>query len=416
MLSRLSLNNLVQLAVFLFGALCLTVPSGYSVGFFLLLALALPFVWRRSYWQELTPTTRMLLWVFLAFFAIQALSIWWDGGRLRELDRPSRLLMVALMLPLLCRYRPKFEVLMGGIGLGALLAGGIAIYQKLVLDIDRAFENHIMPIQGGDISMSLGLISLCGLAWAHHRGSRPWQLFLASATLLGIVGSLLSGSRGGWVLLPLVLLTCYLLFRHWFSRRFKLGLVVGLLGVLMVVMLPQSGVMNRIQQASSDVSQYVSGGNQDTSLGIRFQLWHSALLSFADKPVFGWGNNGIRESQQQQVEAGKLTQSTYDLKFHAHNQYLDELAKRGLVGLAALLALFLWPLAAAKQLLAEHSTAERHTLAAAVVIHILATMDYCLRQAFLGHNSGMVVYPLLLALLLLAAESKMPLREVAHTG
>lgn len=416
MIKLLSLNHLVQLAVFLFGALCLTVPSGYSIGFFLLLALALPFAWRGSYWRELTPTGRSLLLVFLAFFLIQALSVWWDGGRLRELDRPSRLLMLVLALPLLCRYRPRFEVLMGGIGLGALLAGGMALYQKLVLGVDRALGSFNHPIQSGDISMSLGLVSLCGLAWAHRKGSRPWQLFLSAATLSGILGSLLSGSRGGWVLLPLVLLTWYLLFRHWFSRRLKGGLMAGLLALLLIVLLPQSGVPSRIQQARDDVTQYLSGGNQHSSLGIRFQLWQSALRSFADRPLFGWGNNGIRESERQQVEAGQLDRQVYDLDFHAHNQYLDELAKRGGIGLAALLALFLLPLAAARHLMTEPATAERHTLAAAAVIHILATMDYCLSQAFLGHNSGMVFYPLLLLLLLAAAESQRSLCEVAHTG
>ncbi len=328
----------------------------------------------------------------LFYVAIQGLSILWDGGALNQFDRPSRLLMASAIFLLLRLYPPRFLPLMSGIGLGAVLAGSIAIYQRFVLGIERALGTHTHPIQGGDISMSLGLISLCALFWAYRRKRRGWMLFFCLATIMGVTGSLLSGSRGGWILLPLILGIWCWLHRHWFSRKAKIGaaLFAGLLMVL--VLLPQTDVIHRLEQGKQDLAQYFEGGNRDTSLGMRLQLWHSAWLSFQEKPLFGWGNNGVRASQRQQVERGDIAQSVYDFNSHAHNQYLDEMAKRGLLGLVSLLALFLVPLRLFKIQLTPSASPEQYALSIAGLVFVMATMDYCLSQAFFGHNSGISFY------------------------
>ena len=53
---------------------------------------------------------------------------------------------------------------MNGIATGAIAAGIRALWDQQVTGYERAFE-WMMPIQG-DISMSLGLLSLCGVMWA----------------------------------------------------------------------------------------------------------------------------------------------------------------------------------------------------------------------------------------------------------
>ncbi len=401
-------GKLVQLAIFSFGALSIAFPSGYSVGFIALFLLALTHIGSQRYWQELGSETRMLARLFMGYFVLNAIAILVDDGILKNLDRPSRLFALCLMLPLLCRYRPRLTMLLSGVGTGAIIAGATAIHEKIYQQQERAFSD-IMPIQSGDISLSLGLISLCAFAWYYRQGSRYWMAFYVMATLGGIAGSFLSGSRGGWILLPVLLFIWYRSFSHWFSTRVKLAIFTTISLCILTLFIPQLGVKERVQETHSEVTGYLSGRSPDTSTGFRFQFWQSAWQSFLEKPLLGWGPKGIRESQKQQYEAGTLSLSAYQFNSHAHNQYLDHMAKYGLVGLGMLLALFLLPWRLARQIARRHGKdSKNYMLAMAAILHIAAVMNYCLSQAFLNHNSGMIFYPFMLVLLLCCATDEKP--------
>lgn len=406
----------MQLAFFCFGALCVAFPSGYSVSFIFLFLLALPRLWQRAYWQELSAEMRILAIFFVSYFILNAVATLLDHGTLKQIDRPSRLLALALILPLICRFRPRFSVLFSGIGVGAIIAGSIAAYEKLYLHEERAFS-AIMPIQSGDISLSLGLLSLCAFAWYYRQGSRSWMWFYVVATLGGVAGSFLSGSRGGWILLPLLLIFWYRSLGHWFSARLKLALFATISLCMLALFIPQLGVKERLQETRSEISGFLSGINPDTSTGLRFQLWQSAWQSFLEKPLLGWGTNSIRESQKQQFEAGKLSASAYQFNSHAHNQYLDHMAKYGLAGLGMLLALFLVPWYLGNKIVKEGGKEEPdYLLIIASRLHILATMNYCLSQAFLNHNSGMIFYPFLVTILLCATRCQPTKTDGAKTA
>lgn len=379
---------LVQLSAFLFGALALTVPSGYSYGPALLLLASLYFVGiKRAAWR-LPPEFKLIGLGLLLYFIVMAISVWLDGGKMSEIDRASRAAMAAAMLPLLASVPVRLPLLLSGCGVGSILAFGIAIHDKFVLGFDRAF-NDMMPIQSGNIAMSLGLFCLCGLLWAQKKGRLAFSLFMLLGTCAGMGASFLSGTRGGWLLLPVILLTIAMLFKECLYRKGTLIMVMGglLCGAFLVAQ-PQSGVEARIELAQRDISHYLDKTNLNTSLGVRLQLWQSAWQSFTEKPLFGWGNHGMRESQQAQLARGEISQFIYDFHSHAHNQFLDEMAKRGVIGLGVLLLMLLTPLFLVRQRLCQPHDADTHCGAALVIVTIFSSIDYCLSQAFFGHNSG----------------------------
>ena len=382
---------LIQLCYFLFFALCISVTSGYSYASAVLLFLSLPLLINKKNYSVLDQNSKYLLLAFLVYVLIQGISIIWDGGAIKEFDRPSRVLMGIAILLLCLRYPPRFLWLMNGIATGAIAAGIRALWDQQVTGYERAFE-WMMPIQGGDISMSLGLLSLCGVMWAIKISSYRYLFYFSIASVMGLLGSILSGSRGGWVLFPVILFVGYRIFRDWFSARIKWGMALALCLLISFCLIPQSGVPQRVQAAKQDISLYLSGGPKDTSLGYRFEFWKSAIDSFIKKPIFGWGNHGVRLSQEQQYKSGLIAKAAYDFNGHAHNQFFDEMAKRGIIGLSALLALFLFPLTIFKRQLANATLVEDKTLAACGVVLVLSTIDYCLSQAFLNHNSGIVFY------------------------
>lgn len=388
--------RVIQACYFLTGALCLTINDGYSYAPAVLLLLSLPLVFNIKTYATLNRNSRLLLAFMLVYVLVQGISILWDGGAIREFDRPSRVLMGAAVFILCLKYPPRFLWLMVGVSTGAIGAGIHALFDRFISGDPRAFD-YLHPIQGGDISMTLGLFSLCGVIWAIKKSHYRYTVFFSIATLMGILGSILSQSRGGWIFIPLILFIGYRIYSDWLSRRLKLCIVIASSLLIVFCMTPLSGVPQRFQEGRQDIGFYFSGGVKETSLGMRFELWKSALDSFLKKPVFGWGNHGVRVSQEQQSRNGLITKGTYDFNEHAHNQFLDEMAKRGLIGLVALLALFLFPLYIFRERLKASDGPESRTFAACGIMLVLSTIGYCLSQAFLNHNSGIVFYCIFLA-------------------
>ena len=79
-------HNLVQTSAFFFGALCLAIPSGYSYGPVLLSIMSLFVFWRADYWLAMSREAKILFWIFIFYFMVQAISISLDNGALKELD------------------------------------------------------------------------------------------------------------------------------------------------------------------------------------------------------------------------------------------------------------------------------------------------------------------------------------------
>lgn len=387
------LNLIVQIAAFLFGAIVLTVPSGYGYGPSILVLASVFVFWRKKYYLAMSSEARILSYIFISFFIIQAVSVWVDGGVLKELDRPSRLLMAAMTLPLLSLFPVNINVLLAGLSIGAISSGLIAIYEKVYLRMPRAFDDS-MPIQSGNISMTLALLCLCAFFWFRNIGRKGIATFMLLSFLMGGIGSFLSGTRGGWVLLPIVLLTIVFYFRKQLSLKDGLYASTVCALLLFLAMLPQSGVMDRISNAKADIVHYFDGVNPDTSLGIRLQLWESAYNSFLEKPIFGWGNNGIRLSQLNQYNNGSISEFIYNFNSHAHNQFLDELAKRGAVGFCMLVMLYLYPLWVASK------NKNNLLVSSMLAVSSLTLIDYSLSQAFINHNSGIIFFMFLFSVLI----------------
>ena len=76
---------------------------------------------------------------------------------------------------------------------------------------------------------------------------------------------------------------------------------------------------------------------------------------------------------------------------HAHNEILDRQVKHGLLGLLALLALYAAPIIAFSAYL-RHKDLAKRSLAVAGVLLPFVFIDFGLTQAFLRHNSGVMMY------------------------
>src|SRR5690625_7976514 len=96
-----------QLAVFLFCALALIVPSGYSVGSALLLGGGLLcLLCRPSLVRQLQRGDYWLIAIFLFYCLMGSINVLYHGVSNRYFDKPVRVLLAPVCLFLLLRFIP----------------------------------------------------------------------------------------------------------------------------------------------------------------------------------------------------------------------------------------------------------------------------------------------------------------------
>ncbi len=388
------LATIINFAVTLFFLSIFIVKGGYNAAPALLMLVGLGYsvyALIKKPLLNLSKVDKWLIYSYLFYFFTFVLSLSINGGKMRDLDTASRVIFLIPVFLLLLKRPIKTCVLSYSIPLSGVIAVCIALYDKFILNLNPDQNPRIMHIQGGDISMSLGIFSLIIALYAHHKKDVKLTTLSVIGGLCGIVGSLLSTARGGWVALPVLLVVILYIYRQSLSKRFFLtffGIIV--IASIGISQMPNNRIMERIDVAQKDIQLYLDNHDGNTSLGARFEMWKSALEMAKEKPLFGWGIQGATEKRKQEtkekIATGNIGQFT-----HAHNQYLDDLSKRGIVGLLALLAVLFIPLRAFMKKL-NNTNDEIKLIATLGVAHILSVMIYGLSQGFLVHNSGTIFY------------------------
>lgn len=384
------LKTYAEISVFLLGFLCLIVPSGYSYGAVMLLLGGIYTLFTNKGGLPLDRYDKLILGSLL-LFGVEGIFSWLWHGFDGNFDKVVRFILAIPIFYLIYRARPALHALWLGLAFGVLAAFVFAVYQKFHLGMPRA-SGHSNAIQFGNLAMLMGLLCSAGLGWTHslkkHR--RKLMVLLALGAVAGVVTSALSGSRGGWIGLPIILVVLFFAYQSIISLRVRLiGLALLVIGGFFLVSNPQIGVKDRISQAYHEISLFQEG-KVNTSVGFRLEMWRGAIKLAQEKPLFGWGEKGYQQGMQQLSEHGDFHADIAAFG-HAHNELLDRLAKQGILGLIALIILYqvpLWTFATAKR----DPNLATWSVAMAGILLSLCYFDFGLTQAFLRHNNGVMVY------------------------
>lgn len=345
------LRGLCIALVFAFPAIVLVASDTGSVFFFLLALLGLGVLVLPGTRTPLPREVKLIFFAVLGFVAVAVLSyllVDMSETSLKKLGRYGRFLLLIPIFYLLRRVRLPQQTLWYGCAVGAIVAGIAAMDQvwwHLLLAPEERAAGSVHPIIFGDMALLLGVLSLAGLNyfWRQHRVLIALPLLAAP---LGMLASFLSASRGGWLALPaLALLFAWYEWRHAHiqPRYFAAAAIALSMLVMAAYMVPQTGVQGRVDEARQDIHAYFTYGVADTSVGARLEMWKAALRIFRDHPLFGVGSgDGYLAAKQALVDSGQADKIIIKHS-HPHNEYLAALATRGVIGLGALLALFIVP-------------------------------------------------------------------------
>jgi len=355
--------------------------------------------------QYLTQPDKWFCYAILFYILARLITFGFHDDRLRHIDAVSQLLLFLPTFFLLRQFTVHLKVLFWAIPCSAVIAFAIAIYDRFYLGLKLPFGNMI-HIQAGDMALSLGWLSFVLFVYGLSKKERFFTVLCLLGILAGLGASVLSTARGGWVSLPVVLIAIFWIFRQQVSKKFLFGLCSSIIIISTILfMIPQTQVSQRIAQAESDIVNYFQKNNPDTSIGARFEMWKGALMMAQERPLTGTGEVAFKQYFKKYAGEQKIAQSA-SIYAHAHNLYLDNLAKNGVFGLLSLLTIFLVPLYGFIKATAS-ANLETKTIAALGVIHILAVMMYGMSESFFSlHTTQMFYFFLLLILFSMVSKRK----------
>ncbi|ENE9287779.1 O-antigen ligase family protein [Vibrio cholerae] len=217
------------------------------------------------------------------------------------------------------------------IAIAAIVCGLNAFYERYVLNIYRVgISTNPIPYA---LYVSFLVLSCVYLLLISQ--SKTLKLLASIGGLLSLSAIIMTDVRGVILFLPvaiiyLVITTIKPIWKYYIASILS---IILLLGVFYTIFQPE--INARIVQTQNEIA-LIKQGNLTSSIGIRFDLWMHGVDIIAQNPLFGVGDSGLQDSISQMTNPGAAIQP------HLHNQYLDFLARYGIVGT---LVIFLFCLA-----------------------------------------------------------------------
>ena len=336
------------------------------------------------------PALRWVVGAFTLYFAFTvAMLLLHPGAGSGSLEKPLRMMLGVSALGLVLAFKTERRYLWWGVAGGALLGALVVGIERFYFDISRpgGLSNAITT---GDLLLLYGLL---GLAGAIDRRGTSDSLWLGAGALAGFAGSLITGTRGGWVALGMAAIVFALYGQAMRSRRAR-ALVAGSFAlVALSYFVPQTGVRERVGQGVADVTAYYDGGSAFSNIGIRLELWKGALMLIQERPLLGMHHRGAKLEMARLVEEGKLDAVVLPAE-HFHNDALHVLVVGGLAGLFAWLSTLAAPLVFFSRALRTPERGDAFAAALAGMLVVLSYFAFGLTEVIFWSVKASMVYAL----------------------
>ena len=324
-------------------ALNLVWRGGTGYCFFAILALALGAAVANRRMPGYFSGLRTYRWFTIGMLAFvvaiavqQALFGYWLP---RQFDALSRFVL-ALPVFLLLRQLPSrhLRVIGWGCAAGALAVGIWALVDQPAggwTDANRLNNSYTNAIPFGDTALLLGFLSVFTLGWDKPR---DWRVL--GIRLLALVGggyaSYLSGSRGGWLAVPVFVVLLAMQYQ-WYAQKKRLLIATLAIVIGAGALLSTERVQKRLGEVTNDVSM-MHQGEDYTSVGLRFQLWNASGLIFMHHPVYGVGKGRLVDELGLLAKRGEVKAEIVNER--AHSDFFSTLAEMGAIGVMCLLLFY----------------------------------------------------------------------------
>ncbi|MGF6768778.1 O-antigen ligase [Paraburkholderia sp. GAS199] len=257
----------------------------------------------------------------------------------RQFDPLSRFVFALPLFLLLRRFPSRNLRIVGwGCAAGAFGAGMWALLDQMrggLTDASRLNNYYTNAIPFGDTALLLAFLAIFTLGWDGRRDWRVLSLKLL-ALVAGGYASYLSGSRGGWLAIPVFVVLLGVQF-HWFAQKKRLAVAALALVICGAALLSTQRVTTRVEAATSDLVA-LRHGNDNTSTGLRLQLWQASWQLFVDHPLYGVGKGRLVTALGDMAKRGEAKAEIVNER--AHSDFFSTIAETGAIGTVCLVLLY----------------------------------------------------------------------------
>ena len=406
-------RQLAALVIFLYPALVLLLFPADSTGLVLLALGGFWVLWRHGKGEPASREEK-LFYFALSIFFLAALATTLLGGidsnGVKKLNKFAHLLLAIPAYLLLRRVGVSLAALWYGLVAGAMVAALAALYEVWGQPTGFRARGVTHPIIFGDLALAMGIMSLAGLGWFSSR-SRWLSALPILAAVCGLLASLLSHARGGWVAIPFLMLVFVWFARAHIKARLRWSAVLLLVALLVTAFLiPATGVRSTIERTTSNISGYfhsdITDKVRETSVGSRFEMWQAAWQIFKDNPLFGIGWGHYKEQAQILVDTGIRNKSAATWG-NPHNQFLSAMANGGVVAFVGIMLLFLIPARLFANSHKRAKTLEIQQLSLAGLVLIVAYICFGLSESILERVRPASFFGFYMAVLFAAIQTQL---------
>jgi O-antigen ligase len=349
-------NTLVALlAIAPLGILTIKGWSGHLLAFGSLLALAIILLQ-----QDKTQSDKVNAWVKLSIlmFIFPVLSILISQAlrqdwHLKTYDAPSRFVMALPIFWVI--YQRKLTPMSWwkiSIPLSLLTLPILTPFLPqngwATVDPSRFGTYFVDPLTFGRIAIAMACLSFLSIKFTPKH---QWPIILLQIIggLIGAYYSIKSGSRTGWLAVPLIIFIYVTFFT--FKNKFLAVLLAFLVTITTATVFYQTSttVHERIKTAIREISTYslsATSPQNDSSVGLRFSFYRMGYYYFSQAPLTGYDDKGF-EKIMTSPEVSQF-HSEFAKKFALtagfHNELVTNSVRAGIWGFMYTLLLLFAPL------------------------------------------------------------------------
>lgn len=346
----------LQALILLFPALSIAVRKGANASLMLAAALSLVLLARHRWSRQPADAGRFpepvrtyafaMLSPFLILVAVQTLHGGsWAVGAINSTAR--FVLAVPVVLAVWRMGRAAIPWADSAFAVGAIASGAVMLLlpREWSPGLGRWGSSFLDPINFGGLALLLGVLSLLSVDW-YRRDPAPIRALKLAGFACAFGASVPTGARGPWLALMVLIPVLALTTLRGRTVGVRLAVWTSVAALLVVAFVTVDAFRGRFDLMAGDLDSFFSGGERDTSPGIRLQIWHAALMAFAERPLLGLGGGGFAKAVDAYVGLGVLSPLAAEAaRAEMHNSYLAYAADFGIPGLAAIVAVFAVPAA-----------------------------------------------------------------------
>lgn len=255
------------------------------------------------------------------------------------------------------------DIIPNAIKLSIVIAGIYAVYQFHVIGMPRVY-GILNPVTFGGMITILSFLTIVNFP----KDNLAEKILSLLAFCFGLYASYLSGTRGAWILLPILsIVILFIWYRSKYLSTKNIILVMLALILSLTFLVTDDRIQNRVNLAVIEFEQGIEKDSM-SSVGTRLTMWRHGLEVSKQNPYLGHGIQNTNSVVAKHIDPQNTSIYNYFNSYHhLHNQYVDTLVGQGALGLSMLLLLLFTPLIIFVKRLQKSNTSQVYFLSIGIV-------------------------------------------------